>query len=647
MALAGAGFGHHNIDFGNEAPLTVGATTGGAPARRAISVRWLSGTILTGLTSFILMGGALMVALNGQNLLATPPQTADLGIVNAHLVTGEKGDRILPVASPPTAREEIPVAVTVQEGDRELIIQRPYVHINAALAAAAGDGVVVPAYDPVAIVGEAANETPAEPQPAAAGDFAEGDVNGGDAAVRTMAFPFDAVFGDAPAIGTDEVERIVQGTATLFAYGDDTIFGVLAYANAAGYGIGPQAIDPIVDGGGLRAIPENVDYLAKTSETGISRNERVIAVEDGVPLSELLAGAALTEADIDDALAVMNELIDFGALSSAHRLRIAFTTAAAQPPELIRLSIYENEVHQATVARNDAEMFVRADAPTPLPDTFEQATNRVVAGTTRTLYEALYLTGLAQEMPVEQINELVRIFAFELDLQTRIGPADTVELFHGAAEEGDGEAQPILYASVRTAGVTTAYYRFQTPDGVVKYYNADGYSADNFLLRKPMSGGELRSRYGNRLHPILGVYRMHAGVDWSAPRGTPIVAAGDGEIVQMEYNSGGYGYYTVIRHELGYETAYAHQSAFASGLAVGDTVRQGQTIGFVGSTGLSTGNHLHYEVRINGQTVNPLTVRLPEGRVLSGDELVAFEEHRDQINQLLGIEPGTEIAAAP
>jgi murein DD-endopeptidase MepM/ murein hydrolase activator NlpD len=222
-----------------------------------------------------------------------------------------------------------------------------------------------------------------------------------------------------------------------------------------------------------------------------------------------------------------------------------------------------------------------------------------------------------------------------------------VELFRGVEEGGDGGPQPILFASVTTGGATTTYYRFQTPDGVVKYYNADGYSADNFLLRKPMSGGELRSHYGMRLHPVLGVYRMHAGVDWSAPRGTPLVAAGDGLIVQMEYNSGGYGYYTVIRHELGYETAYAHQSGFAPGLAEGDTVRQGQVIGFVGSTGLSTGNHLHYEVRINGQTVNPLTVRLPEGRVLTGDELVAFQEQRDQINALLGFQPGTEIAAAP
>jgi murein DD-endopeptidase MepM/ murein hydrolase activator NlpD len=646
LAFAGGGTTGYFIDFGTEAPLTVGATAGSSPARRAVSVRWLSGTILTGLTSFVLMGGALMVALNGQNMIAAPPQIADTGIIGANLVTGQKGDRILPVASPPTTSETIPVAVTVREGDRDLIIQRPFIHINAALAAATADGIVVPPYDPVAIVGEAANSEPADLQPTAVGDFAEGDALGGDAAVRTLAFPFDAVFGEPPPLNVDDVQQIVQGNATLFGVGGETVFGVLAYADAAGFGVGQQTVDPLAQLG-IRAIPENVDYLAKTSDAGVSRNERVLTVEEGMTAGTLLADAALGEGDIQAALAVMGGLIDLEALSPRDRLRIAFTTNAAEAPYLLRLSIYEDDVHQATVARNDEGIFIRADAPAPLPDTFQQTPSRVLPGAMPSLYEGLYLTAIGQSMPVDQINELIRIFAFDLDLQARIGPGDAVELFRGVEEGGDGGPQPILFASVTTGGATTTYYRFQTPDGVVKYYNADGYSADNFLLRKPMSGGELRSHYGMRLHPVLGVYRMHAGVDWSAPRGTPLVAAGDGLIVQMEYNSGGYGYYTVIRHELGYETAYAHQSGFAPGLAEGDTVRQGQVIGFVGSTGLSTGNHLHYEVRINGQTVNPLTVRLPEGRVLTGDELVAFQEQRDQINALLGFQPGTEIAAAP
>ena len=308
MAFAGARPGDH-IDFGNEPPLTVGIDKSGAPARRSISVRWLSGTILTGLTSFVLMGGALTVALNGQNLIATPAESADPSLITAHLVTGEKGDRILPAPSPPTAREVIPVAVTVREGDRELIIQRPYVHINAALAAATGDGIAVPAYDPVAIVGEAANTEPAEAQPAAVGDFAEGDVNGGNAAVRTTEFPFDALFGETPPIGAEEVEQIVHGNATLFAYGDDTVLGVLAYANTPGFGLDAAPTDPFAVPG-IRAIPENVDYLAKTTDTGISRNERVIAVEAGTPLSDLLGRAALTAADIEASLSMLNQLID-------------------------------------------------------------------------------------------------------------------------------------------------------------------------------------------------------------------------------------------------------------------------------------------------------------------------------------------------
>ncbi len=364
----------------------------------------------------------------------------------------------------------------------------------------------------------------------------------------------------------------------------------------------------------------------------------------------MLADAGVAEADVAETVAVMDGLIDLAALSGEHQARIAFipdTAPGAISRQLLRVSIYEDGTHQATVARDDNGVFVRADEPGPLPEAAE-GTNRIVPGSPRRLYEALYLTAIEQGIPTDQLNSLIGIFAFELDLLATVGPADTVSIFHGVPEAGvdGGEQDAILYASVVVGGTATTYYRFQTADGTVNYYDASGASADNFLLRKPISGGELRSGYGNRLHPILGIYRLHAGVDWAAPRGTPIVAAGDGEVVVREWSSS-YGNYTVIRHANGYETAYAHQSRFADGLDEGDRVRQGQVIGFVGTTGQSTGNHLHYEVRINGQTVNPLTIRLPEGTILTGDELIAFQAARDQINDLLGITlADTQVAAA-
>jgi murein DD-endopeptidase MepM/ murein hydrolase activator NlpD len=154
-------------------------------------------------------------------------------------------------------------------------------------------------------------------------------------------------------------------------------------------------------------------------------------------------------------------------------------------------------------------------------------------------------------------------------------------------------------------------------------------------MRKPVSAGVLRSRFGMRFHPILKGRRMHTGVDYSAPRGTPILAAGNGRVEKAGRTSG-YGNVVIVHHTNGYETVYAHQSKFAKGISPGARVRQGQIIGYVGSTGLSTGPHLHFEIRVNGSAVDPLRIRLPRGRVLDGEVLEAFQNERNRIDTLLG-----------
>ena len=194
----------------------------------------------------------------------------------------------------------------------------------------------------------------------------------------------------------------------------------------------------------------------------------------------------------------------------------------------------------------------------------------------------------------------------------------------------------MLYASLTLGGVTKRFYRFRTADdGIVDYYDEEGKSAKKFLMRKPMTVGVLRSGFGWRVHPILGYRRLHTGVDYAAPRGTPILAAGNG-VVEKVGRTSGYGNFTLVRHTNGYETGYGHQSAFAKGIVPGARVRQGQIIGYVGSTGLSTGPHLHFEIRVNGTPVDPLRIRLPRGRVLEGDLLAGFEKERERIDTLLG-----------
>ncbi|MCC0014277.1 MAG: M23 family metallopeptidase, partial [Rhodobiaceae bacterium] len=190
-------------------------------------------------------------------------------------------------------------------------------------------------------------------------------------------------------------------------------------------------------------------------------------------------------------------------------------------------------------------------------------------------------------------------------------------------------------------------YRFQHPeDNSIDYYDEEGRSARQFLLRNPVPNGKFRSGFGMRRHPILKYSRMHTGVDWSAPRGTPIIAAGNGIVEKAGWDSGGYGRQTIIRHANGYKSSYSHQNSIAKGVVPGARVRQGQVIGTVGSTGLSTGPHLHYELIVNGNKVDAMRIRLPDGKSLKGDAYAMFARERDRINALLGIETSNKELAS-
>ena len=203
-----------------------------------------------------------------------------------------------------------------------------------------------------------------------------------------------------------------------------------------------------------------------------------------------------------------------------------------------------------------------------------------------------------------------------------------------------------MFAALTIGGEIKKFYRFQTADdGIVDYYDETGKSAKKFLVRKPVADGIMRSGFGARNHPLLGYYKMHTGVDWAAPLGTPIYASGNGTIEKVGWESG-YGKYVRIKHANGYETAYGHMTAFARSTQPGARVRQGQVIGYVGSTGLSTGPHVHYEILVNGRFVDPMRVKLPRGRVLEGPLLAGFDKERDRVDSIIAIEPARRAAPA-
>src|SRR6201747_498322 len=255
-------------------------------------------------------------------------------------------------------------------------------------------------------------------------------------------------------------------------------------------------------------------------------------------------------------------------------------------------------------------------------------------GTGVRLYQSIYETALRNKVPASVIEDMVRIYSYDVDFQRKVQPGDSFDVFFAGEDEGATitEKSEVLFASLTVGGETKKYYRFQTPDdSVVDYYDETGKSAKKFLVRKPVNNAIMRSGFGGRRHPILGYVKMHTGVDWATPYGTPIFASGNG-VVEKVGPEGGYGKYVRIKHNNGYETAYGHMSAFAKGMEPGKRVRQGQVIGFVGSTGMSTGAHVHYEILVNGRFVDPMRIKLPRGRSLEGPLMAAFEKERDRLD---------------
>lgn len=232
------------------------------------------------------------------------------------------------------------------------------------------------------------------------------------------------------------------------------------------------------------------------------------------------------------------------------------------------------------------------------------------------------------KVPGSVLAEMVGLFSYDVDFQRDLRPGDSFAVMVNEQVAADGavvDHSAITYAAMTLSGITYEVFRHTTSDGETAHYDRDGDSVRKALLRTPVNGARLSSGYGMRKHPILGYSRMHKGVDFAAPTGTPIYAAGDGVVEQAGWN-GGYGKYVRIRHGGSFKTAYAHLSRLGKGVGTGRRVKQGQVIGYVGSTGRSTGPHLHYEILQNDRQVNPRKVRFPAGRKLTGDELAQFKK---------------------
>jgi murein DD-endopeptidase MepM/ murein hydrolase activator NlpD len=317
----------------------------------------------------------------------------------------------------------------------------------------------------------------------------------------------------------------------------------------------------------------------------------------------------------------------------------------------IRFSVYgEGHDHKVTVSRNAAGEFVAKGSPLDerlagaelVDDNQPQSSS---------LYASLFHTAELQGVAPDVIVEILKIHAYDTDFRQRVRAGDGFELFFEMKDEekgGEANLGELLATAITSGGETHKFYRFRTPESGVDFYDDQGNTSHTFLMRRPVRGEDVRltSGFGVRRHPILQIPKMHTGVDWACAFGTPIMAAGNG-VIEEAGRKGEYGNYIRIRHANGYKTAYGHMSRFGLGVSEGVKVRQGQIIGYVGSTGISSGPHVHFEVLVNNSFVDPNSIQVPRDHKLNGRALAEFQKERARIDELMRRNPvSTKVATA-
>ncbi|MCI5073400.1 M23 family metallopeptidase [Oricola sp.] len=639
-----AGGSPRNIEIGNEPPL-VGAGRRRAPDRREVSLRWLSGTALTGLTSTLLMGAALFAALDGRELLATPAEVAtseELGTLgNKGLAV--KGARVVKpraLRTEPSDRRRMSLSTLTHVGDSDVIRTKPFEYLKMALAANIKTDKAYPAFDPLNIFTD--GSAPKVEETDSESIIYEASVET-EVSVKVADFDFQTdIPTGALALNDEEAEEIVRSTALILTDDGSVQVAALHYVDPLRFGVD----DPtLATGLGLasaaRIVPENMSVAPRMKDEAGEFpvfEEDLIEVSAAGKIDEILesTGYGLAPSMAE----AIGTLLRTDSLKSGHAIRLGLQETE-EGRDIVRASVYSGSNHELTIALNDRGQYVPAQEPVDpgIMDTRddEVASAPVIAShDLPTAYDAIYNSVLSHDLPDTMAAQIVRMVAADVDFQKPVKPTDSLELFFSLPEEGDGgdSGHELLFVEASFGKSTRAFYRFHSSDGSVDYYDDEGRSAQQFLLRNPVPAGRFTSSFGMRRHPILGYSRMHWGVDWAAPRGTPIIAPGNGTVVKAGWSSG-YGKQTIIRHANGYETSYSHQSKFGKGIKAGASVRQGQVIGYIGTTGLSTGPHLHYEMRVNGTRVDPMRVRLPKGNVLKGPDLEAFKRERDRIKTLL------------
>jgi murein DD-endopeptidase MepM/ murein hydrolase activator NlpD len=659
-ASRGGGYGRETgiIDLGHEPPLSVDGTEAAVIDRRRVSVQWFSGTILTGLCGAALIGGAVFASLDGEMTFAKVPERVEGALrgafgANDRTASLHKSDRLPPPSESSAARNVMRVSTVTRVGNRDVMRVRPFVRISGNLSMTTSDlSAKIPPFNAQRMLTDVGTATLA-----AADDPNNPDAVEPDAEVSFVTKDLASILPKAKiaaVLALDEVIMRVRD-ASNWRGNSGGVRYTLAKATADANGVqsdiklayateGNVSADPYA-GFETRVVPENVTLLPKTKDqvTGGNPNgERVHVVKKGDNIGSILRDQGATPDEAKAIAATLGTRGRDGGLKEGQKIRILMVPATQAPGARLqpyRVMVANESSIEAVAALSDLGKYVAVDVQSmnTVTETAAADDDDDDDGSGVRLYQSIYETALRNKVPAGVIEDMVRIYSYDVDFQRKVQPGDSFDVFFAGEDEGSNitEKSEVLFASLTVGGETKKYYRFQTPDdAVVDFYDETGKSAKKFLVRKPVNNAIMRSGFGGRRHPILGYVKMHTGVDWATPYGTPIFASGNGVVEKVGWE-GGYGKYVRLKHNNGYETAYGHMSAYAKGMEPGKRVRQGQVIGFVGSTGMSTGAHVHYEILVNGRFVDPMRIKLPRGRSLDGGLLTSFEKERDRLDGMI------------
>ena len=365
-------------------------------------------------------------------------------------------------------------------------------------------------------------------------------------------------------------------------------------------------------------------FMQTKTANGISFSEKKVTINRGDTLINLLVKkASVPHGEAYEAVQALKKVYDPRKLNLGHEITVFFykDPLINDGPKFSGVRIEKDIINTVTVNRDDEGHYIA--------NKLEKGTHRTLRGFKGVINNSLYVDAKASGVPDAVILDFIKMYSWNVDFQRDIHTGDKFEVMYEEYKTDDykrtvpGKGN-IIYAMLSLGGNDMLFYRYQDRNKMIDYYDNKGKSAKKTLMRTPINGARISSGYGMRKHPILGYSKMHKGLDFAAPSGTPIYAAGDGVIERIgRYST--YGKYIRIRHKAGLKTVYAHMRGYKSGLRKGSRVKQGQTIGYVGSTGRSTGPHLHYEIVLNNKSVNPATVKLPTGKSLRAKDMNIFK----------------------